>query len=191
MNILHGLTGSVASTVVHKFKDHYNDIHHVKFVLTNSAEKFNPPYSGIWNVDRQRNIHDCLQFSHFHDEDEWTVYNAENVVLHIELMKWADAMIIAPCSANTLAKIANGICDNLLTCICRAWDFNKQLIIAPAMNTLMWEHPATKDHIAKITEWGIDVIPPIEKTLFCGDTGIGALANIDDIIKSIREKDFV
>ena len=184
MNILHGLTGSVATTLFPKIRQKYilddQKRFKVRFVFTASAQNF-VSFDDFWFGDDELND----------DASEWEDYRYHGKVQHIDLVKWADAFVIAPCSANTLAKIANGICDNLLTCVCRAWDFNKQLIIAPSMNTLMWEHPATKDHIAKITEWGIDVIPPIEKTLFCGDTGIGALANIDDIIKSIRKKDSI
>jgi len=64
-------------------------------------------------------------------------------VLHIDLAKWADIFVIAPCSANTLAKLAYGICDNLLTSVARAWDADRPLVIAPAMNTHMWTHPHT------------------------------------------------
>lgn len=78
------------------------------------------------------------------DDDEWSCWNKrEDPVLHIELRKWADVFLVAPLSANTLAKMANGLCDNLLTCVARAWDFKRPLLVAPAMNTLMWESPFT------------------------------------------------
>ncbi len=112
-------------------------------------------------------------------------------------------MLIAPLSANTLAKLANGLSDNLLvcmrtsehlsmsyliqsflsfsssilllllqTCIVRAWDFNNPLIVAPAMNTLMWDHPLTSRHLNELQQLGVHIIPPIAKTLACGDTGM-------------------
>jgi phosphopantothenoylcysteine decarboxylase len=95
--------------------------------------------------------------------------------------------VIAPLSANTLAKMANGLCDNLLvcrlhhplliyilqTCVVRAWDFKKPLIVAPAMNTLMWDHPFTEKHLKELTSLGVIVISPIEKLLACGDKGKG------------------
>ncbi|MFN9980215.1 MAG: flavoprotein [bacterium] len=59
------------------------------------------------------------------------------------IRKWADLMVVCPLSANTMAKFVNGICDNLLTCVYRAWDFKKPVIIAPAMNTFMFENPIT------------------------------------------------
>lgn len=70
--------------------------------------------------------------------------------MHIELRKWADCLLIAPLSANTMAKISNGLCDNLLTNVARAWDYNKPMILAPAMNTMMYENPITKKQITKL-----------------------------------------
>ena len=65
-------------------------------------------------------------------------------MLHIELRKLSSMMIVAPLSANTMAKFANGLCDNLLSCVFRAWDFEtKPVIVAPSMNTFMYEHPIT------------------------------------------------
>ena len=178
MNILHGLTGSVATTIIDKFP--YLD-YKVKFILTKSSKKFNPPY--YYHSGFDHTVDEPLKYGQFDDEDEWAAYENNNKVLHIELMKWADVFVIAPCSANTLAKLANGICDNLLTCVARAWDFNKKIIIAPSMNTLMYTHPITKNHLDTLTNWGYIIVPPIEKKLYCGDVGIGAMAHIDDIVK--------
>lgn len=101
----------------------------------------------------------------FDDRDEWSMWqNRGDPVLHIgnsvfqiqsnviELRKWADALLIAPLDANTLAKIANGLCDNLLTSVVRAWDFDKPLYFAPAMNTAMWENPLTYQHMKTLKE---------------------------------------
>jgi len=68
-------------------------------------------------------------------------------VLHIELRRWADVLLFAPLTAHTLAKLALGLCDNLPTNIARAWDSNKPVLVAPAMNTHMWNHPLTADHL--------------------------------------------
>jgi phosphopantothenoylcysteine decarboxylase len=174
MNILHGLTGSVAATLYPKINDNYNRL------------KRESNYNHIYVcTESSRKITDLSRANARFDEDEWALYKHIQQVLHIELVKWADVFIIAPCSANTLAKLANGICDNLLTCVARAWDFNKKIIIAPSMNTLMYTHPATKNHLDTLSKWGYIIVPPIEKKLYCGDVGIGAMAHIDDIIKII------
>ena len=85
------------------------------------------------------------------DTLEWESWKGRgDPVLHIELRRWADILLIAPLSANSLAKIASGLCDNLLTCVIRAWDVNKPLFFCPAMNTLMYEHPMTAKQIATL-----------------------------------------
>ncbi len=103
-----------------------------------------------------------------------------DAVLHIELRKWADVFLIAPLSANTLAKLAGGQCDNLLTCVARAWDFaqRRPFVVAPAMNTLMWTHALTADQLARIEAWGVTIVPPVAKTLACGDIGMVLMCNV-------------
>lgn len=86
-------------------------------------------------------------FVEFHDSDEWTSWTKrEDIVLHIELRKIASLLLIAPLSANTMAKLAHGICDNLLTSVFRCWDFKNKVpvIVAPAMNSHMYENPLTE-----------------------------------------------
>eukprot|EP00752_Nemacystus_decipiens_P003570 g3292.t1 len=81
------------------------------------------------------------------DADEWGAWDAVgDSVLHIQLRDWADMLLVAPLSTNTLAKLANGLCDNLVTCVARAWDFRnkKNFVVAPSMNTHMWDHPLTE-----------------------------------------------
>src|SRR5205823_969202 len=86
------------------------------------------------------------------DEDEWPgqKYQRGDTVLHIELRRWADLFLVAPLDANTLAKLANGLSDNCLTCVWRAWDPARPVMLAPAMNTLMWEHPLTARHLRQL-----------------------------------------
>lgn len=171
MNILHGLTGSVATTVAHKFGESYQKRGFKSKVITTShSENFE---ASKWAFD-----------FNFDDSDEWREYRNNSTVLHIDLTKWANVFVIAPCSANTLAKIANGLCDNLLTCCARAWDFKKKFIIAPSMNSKMWNHPVTQEHLDMIKSWGIIVVPPVEKKLFCGDVGIGAMEDVEKIIEN-------
>jgi phosphopantothenoylcysteine decarboxylase len=98
-----------------------------------------------------------LENKNIENDDEWKQWKKlGDPVLHINLRNWADILLVAPMSANTLAKFANGLCDDTLTCVARAWDYNnkvddmKPLILAPAMNTAMWEHPVTQQHIQTI-----------------------------------------
>eukprot|EP00878_Enallax_costatus_P005980 GHUV01006272.1.p1 GENE.GHUV01006272.1~~GHUV01006272.1.p1 ORF type:complete len:201 (+),score=72.17 GHUV01006272.1:222-824(+) len=121
------------------------------------------------------------------DEDEWHEWSkVGDPVMHIELRRWADVFVIAPVSANTLAKLANGLCDNLVTCVARAWDFKRPLVVAPAMNTFMWESPFTAQHLDRIQQLGVTVVDPIAKKLACGDIGQGAMAAPEAIAKAVE-----
>lgn len=145
------------------------------------------------------------------DEDEWPhgrVFRVGEPVLHIELRKWADVLVIAPLDANTLAKLAGGLCDNLLTCVYRAWDFHKPVVLAPAMNTMMWEHPATVRHLRALLEdhGGVSpgrstpealvmainstcprlrVVGPVSKLLACGDEGMGGMSDVASLVAAV------
>lgn len=122
------------------------------------------------------------------DLDEWQQWSKrDDPVLHIELGKWADLMLVAPLDANTLAKMATGICDNLVLCTARAWDFGKPLFFCPAMNTRMWEHPITEQHIRTLSDWGHREIKCIAKRLMCGDTGLGAMQTPEIIVENVVE----
>ena len=135
----------------------------------------------------------CVEY--YRDADEWREYQGvgSSPVLHIELRKWADIFVIAPCTANTLAKLACGLADNLLTCVARAWEFGedgrvaKPFLIAPAMNSCMWSHPITSTHLSVLQGWGVLVISPIEKVLACGDKGVGAMGEVEAIVMKACE----
>ena len=123
------------------------------------------------------------------DADEWAAWKViGDPVVHIDLRSWADIGVIAPLDANTLGKIANGLCDNLVTCVLRAWDMSKPLLYAPAMNVHMWDHPLTNRSIAVLQDLGYIQIGPISKKLACGDIGMGAMAEVDQIVASIAEQ---
>ncbi|KAK0671812.1 putative Phosphopantothenoylcysteine decarboxylase [Cercophora samala] len=180
----------------------------IRIILTKCASEFLNGQS-----DEQPTISSLLHLPNvaavYQDEDEWgpQPWRRGASILHIELRRWADMLVIAPLSANTLAKIVNGMSDNLLTSVVRAWDTDgsidlkkKYIAVAPAMNSAMWRHPITAKQIRTLREdWGIketlldptgaarlidgwfQVIPPISKTLACGDTGDGAMAKVDTI----------
>lgn len=164
----------------------------VVVVLTKSAEvmvdKVAPRYASKGIMEQWVKMQASHQIRVLRDQDEWDSYQevSEDLVVHVELRKWADAVVVAPCSANTIAKIACGLCDNLATCLIRAWDFAKPIIVAPAMNTLMWDHPATRKHLETMTQWGIQFVDPMSKRLACGDVGKGALARVEDISVALR-----
>ncbi|KAG5472373.1 hypothetical protein LSCM1_03772 [Leishmania martiniquensis] len=89
------------------------------------------------------------------DEQEWSEWQAMNdAVVHIELRRWADLVVIAPLNANTLAKVATGLCDNLVSSVMRAWEVKqKPVILCPAMNSAMWMHPITAKQLDQLAEW--------------------------------------
>ncbi len=201
-NVLLGVTGSVAAIKTPElFADLKRRGHAVRIVATRAATYFFDP-AAIEARDGKRNRSIVTL-----DEDEWPGerYIRGDEVLHIELRRWADVLVTAPLDANTLAKLANGICDNCLTCVWRAWDTSRPVVLAPAMNTQMWEHPLTRRHLQSIavTDGHCDlpgdldqdaiipminercprlrVVSPVSKALACGDIGQGAMATPIDI----------
>jgi len=165
-NCLLGLSGSVASIKAEELVSALQKHFTVVVIATRSALHF---------VDLPKLRNKCQVYT---DEDEWKNWKRKgDPVQHIELRHWAALYVIAPLSANTLAKLANGLCDNLVTCVARAWDRTRPLIIAPAMNTLMWSHPLTERHLKSLADLGyVKQIAPICKFLACGDMGQGAMA---------------
>lgn len=178
MKVLLGVTGSVAAIntpkLIAKLK---TDGFDVRVMATERSLYF-------WDIED-------TDVYVLEDRNEWPKdeYERDDPVLHIELRKWADVLLIAPLSANTLAKIANGLSDNLLTSVARAWDRQKSIILAPAMNTFMWEHPATGEHLAKLKLWHpkLVIVDPVVKVLACGDKGMGAMAEIQTIVREIHK----
>jgi phosphopantothenoylcysteine decarboxylase/phosphopantothenate--cysteine ligase len=111
---------------------------------------------------------------------------------HINLIKWADLIILCPATANSINKMANGIGDNLVTSLFLANTWNKPYLIVPAMNTAMFNHPSTQESFMKLKKWGVDILPTDEGYLACGDTGKGKLLDpekIYDYILKILQSD--
>jgi phosphopantothenoylcysteine synthetase/decarboxylase len=100
---------------------------------------------------------------------------------HIELADRADMMLVAPATANTMAKLALGLADDALSCTALALNPNARLLIAPAMNGKMWLHPATQQHARTLQERGAELIGPDKGMLSCGYEGIGRLWPVEDI----------
>ena len=196
--VLLGVTGSVAAIKTPELaRAIVGAGHELRVVATAAALHFFDPSDVVGGV--------------IVDADEWPSggYRRGDPVLHIELRRWADLLVVAPLDANTLAKLALGLSDNALTCVFRAWDFGRPVILAPAMNTLMWESPVTRRHLGQILAdragsvsgpWdlaevdrvfaehapGIILVPPMAKRLACGDVGVGAMAEVAAIAEVVR-----
>lgn len=106
---------------------------------------------------------------------------------HIDIGKETDLFLVAPASANTIAKLAMGLADNMVTSTALALPTTTKKILAPAMNTKMLEHPATQRNLDILKSYGYQIIQPREATLACGDQGTGALATVDTIIQTVKE----
>jgi phosphopantothenoylcysteine decarboxylase len=189
-NILLGVTGSVAAVLTGKLVRALKEIGDVRVVFTKCGKYFvekNIKAKLAWEAVLAEGLLKGNEI--FTDEDEWPEsYEVGDPVVHIELRKWASCFVIAPLSANTLAKIEHGICDNLLTSVFRAWDWTRPIILAPAMNTMMWENNTTHLQMYDCKQKGCLVVDPVSKTLACGDEGSGAMASIDDIAKIVRNR---
>ena len=214
--VLLGVTGSVAAVKTPElFAALMGAGHDVKVAATRPALTFFDPPSlrAAETAGEAPLLVVRAQHTLYLDEDEWPegrLFEVGEPVLHIELRKWADALVIAPLDANTLAKLALGLCDNLLTCVYRAWDLSRPVVLAPAMNTLMWDHPATRRHLAQLLEDhgggsspGADaaglseainrrcprlrIVPPVSKRLACGDEGVGGMAAVARIALAVEE----
>lgn len=106
---------------------------------------------------------------------------------HIDIGKETDLFLVAPASANTIAKLAMGLADNMVTSTALALPTTTKKILAPAMNTKMLEHPATQRNLDILKSYGYQIIQPRDATLACGDQGTGALATVDTIIQTVKE----
>ena len=104
---------------------------------------------------------------------------------HISIAQKADLFIVAPATANFIAKVVHGICDDMLTTTFLACDCPK--LIAPAMNTKMYLNPVTQDNLCLCEKYGYDIISPVSGHLACGDSGMGKLADLDQLMEAIEE----
>lgn len=114
--------------------------------------------------------------------DQWDM--SERRPEHISLAERADVVVVAPATANTIAKMAHGLADNLLTSTLLATA--KPVLIAPAMNTGMWNAPATRDNMALLARRGVEVVGPESGRLACGDYGAGRMAEPEAILREME-----
>jgi phosphopantothenoylcysteine decarboxylase/phosphopantothenate--cysteine ligase len=109
----------------------------------------------------------------------------EEAHAHVELARWAELLIVAPATANAVAKLALGLADDLLSTTalaCRA-----PVVLAPAMNAAMWEHPASRSNVETLRERGVRLVGPAEGELACGESGPGRMADPAEIVEAARE----
>ena len=174
--ILVGVTGGIAAyktcSLVNMFLKEGAD---VKVVMTDGATKFVTPltFQSLTN--------------HPVYLDMWQTYNKEEVE-HISLAQWADIMIISPATANIIGKIAQGIADNLLTTVVMALPKETPVLIAPAMNTNMWENPIVQKNVETLTkDKKYSFMETREGILVCRDEGSGKIAGNEDILKEAKK----
>ncbi|KAI9654745.1 MAG: hypothetical protein M1829_000881 [Trizodia sp. TS-e1964] len=199
-------TGSVATIklpTIARALSHYPHLS-IRILLSESASRFlvgqsteQPEFQSLVEISNVDGMHP--------DAEEWRVpWQRGHAILHIELRRWADLMIIAPLSANSLAKLAAGLSDSLIMSVARSWDTTgtlpdargdkrrKILAVAPAMNTGMWLQPVTATHLHILEEeWGgekgwIRVLRPVAKELACGDIGVGAMVDWKVIVEFVE-----
>jgi phosphopantothenoylcysteine decarboxylase len=174
MNIVLGITGSIAA---YKSADLASQLvklgHEVHVVMTRSATEFITPLT-LQTLTRQPVLVSL--------EDEKQSWKPG----HIELADHADLFLVAPASANTLGNFANGLAPDPLTSVYLALPRTTPILIAPAMNGKMWQHPATQRNVARLAADGCHFVGPAEGGLACGYEGIGRLAAVEEILAKIH-----
>ena len=142
----------------------------IKTVLTKSGKEFVTPLS-ITSLSNEKVYTDIFD------------YKNESEIDHISLSRWADVILIAPATANTISKISNGLADDLASTLVLA--SNKKIFIAPAMNVRMWEHKTNKENIKRLNEFGYRFIGPEIGDMACGEYGEGKMAEPEKIFDSL------
>ena len=143
----------------------------VKTILTKNAKEFVTPLS-VSSLSQEKVYDD--------------IFSAENEAEmdHISLSRWADAVLVAPITANTISKVASGNAEDLASTVLLA--SNKQIFLAPAMNVRMWEHPSTKENILKLKSFGYKIIGPEIGDMACGEYGEGKMTEPNEIVNTIK-----
>jgi phosphopantothenoylcysteine synthetase/decarboxylase len=174
-NIVLGVTGSIAAykaaDITSQLTKAGADVH---VVMTSDAQKFITalPFKTLSRNPVETDLYD--------EEQGWKP-------MHIKLADEANLLLIAPATANLVAKLAHGMADDALTCIALALQPKARILIAPAMNGKMWLHPATQANVATLKSRGVEFIGPEEGMLSCGYEGIGRLFEVQKIVQRALE----
>ena len=171
--IILGVTGSIAA---HKAADLAslltNQAFDVRVVMTADAQRFITPLP-FKTLTRNPVVTDL-----YAEDEGWKP-------THIELADTADLLLIAPATANVIAKLAHGLADDALSCIALALNPRAKILIAPAMNGKMWLHAATQANVATLQRRGVEFIGPDEGLLSCGYEGVGRLWPVEKIVAHV------
>jgi phosphopantothenoylcysteine decarboxylase len=170
-----GVTGSIAA---YKAVDVTSELtkkgHQVTVIMTKNAQKFITPLP-FKTLSRQHVITDL-----YDEEEGWKP-------THIRLADETDLLLVTPASAQTIANLSLGMANDALTCIALALNPKAKILIAPAMNGKMWQHPATQAHVNTLISRGVQFIGPEEGMLSCGYEGVGRLWKTDGIVDKALE----
>lgn len=170
-NIVLGVTGSIAAYKAAELASLLvKQDCTVRVVMTADATRFITPLP-FKTLSRHAVVTDL-----YDEEEGWKP-------THIKLADEADILLIAPATANILAKLAHGIADDALTCISLALNPTARTLLAPAMNGKMWLHPATQQNVETLKSWGAEFIGPEEGMLSCGYEGLGRLWPVEAIAR--------
>jgi len=187
-NIILGVCASIAiykaCEIVRKLKSNGFSVH---VVMTKEAQELIRPIvfqslSGnkVYRADIFEEQDDCKL-----ENDGLPSDRQSQKIEHVALAQKADLILIAPATANIIAKLAAGICDDLLTCtVCAS---KAKVLIAPAMNENMYTNKITQSNIAKLKSSGYKFIDPVSGVLACGVKGIGCLADTEEIVKQVKK----
>lgn len=171
--IVHGVTGSIAACKAVEVTSLLTQGGaRVRVVMTRDAQRFVTPLA-FKTLSRNPVITDL------YDEDEgWRPS-------HIAVADEAALLLIAPCTANTIARLARGMADDALSCIALALNPGIPLVIAPAMNGKMWKHPVTQENVRMLRDRGAEFIGPGEGMLSCGYEGVGRLSEPRELAERV------
>src|SRR5580692_194813 len=178
MRVALGVSGGVAAykaaELVRKLQQEGIE---VQVVMTKSAQEFITPLT-FAALTGQKVITEMFG-------EESAGANVESAIEHIAVAQRIDLLVVAPATANVIAKMARGVADDFLTTLYLAT--TAPVVVAPAMNVNMWEHAATRENVQVLRDRGVHVVTPDEGYLDCGMTGGGRLAGLDAILEAVRE----
>jgi phosphopantothenoylcysteine synthetase/decarboxylase len=179
MNVLLGISGGIAA---YKAADLTSQLvkagHSVRVVMSPNATQFIGPLT-LEALSAHPVMTDALETGPGID--------GVSAIAHIDWAKWADVAVVAPLTASSLGKLACGIADNALVTVLLAVPAGTPVVLCPAMNTQMWEHPITQRNLRWLEEAGrYSFVAPTVKRLACGDVGVGGLAEVADILVAVH-----